>query len=99
MASRTSWPSARSAPGSDPATSASPPTLTNGAASAARYKTFTGRDYPLPLPPGEGGGEGASNRNRVTRLRPREPDSQGLDQLPVYESATTPGNVGSAPLA
>src|SRR5215472_5620287 len=41
MISRTSWPSARSAPGSDPATSASPPTLTNGSASAARNRILT----------------------------------------------------------
>src|SRR6266540_6042656 len=50
MARRTSCPRARRASGSEPATSASPPTLTNGAASAARNRTFTAADYDR-LPP------------------------------------------------
>src|SRR6266508_3322010 len=50
MARRTSCPRARRASGSEPATSASPHTLTNGAASAARNRTFTAADYDR-LPP------------------------------------------------
>src|SRR6266851_8029495 len=38
MAMRTSWPNAVSARGRDPTTSARPPTLTSGAASAARKR-------------------------------------------------------------
>src|SRR5215472_10679373 len=81
MAMRTSCPRATSAPGKEPTTSASPPTLTTGAASAARKRIFMIAKRSPPEAPA---------------LRQRGGSRPGRPQSFAH-AGRTPGRRGSAP--